>query len=78
MQITLRATGIIREKFPNKQEKIVVMLDEPLSVQQILTDQLGIDVAGLAAIIVNGQCRRRDYLPVDGDVVTLVPPLGGG
>ena len=78
MQVTLRATGIIREKFPDKQEIITVILDKPLTVQQILIDQLGVDTAILAAVIVNGRYRRMDYLPNDGDVVILVPPVGGG
>lgn len=78
MHVTLRGTGVIRNVFPGKQETINIKIDKPMTVKEILTEKLGIDPGILAAVIVNGQYKKRDYIPSEGDVIILVPPVGGG
>lgn len=76
--VFFKATGMIRYLFPAGQESVCIELDEPLPVKDILRTRLGIDPDMLAAVIVNGQSNKRDYVPANRDVITLVPPMGGG
>ncbi len=78
MKVIIRATGTFRERFPQGQDRVVVRLERPLPVKEILTEKLGIGTEGLAAVVVDGQYKSRDYVPADGEEVILVSPLGGG
>lgn len=78
VKVVLRATGTFRERFPPGQEAVTVCLERPQPVRQILAEKLGIDPDGLAAVVVAGRYRSRDYVPADGDEVILISPVGGG
>ncbi|KKM11674.1 hypothetical protein SY88_08145 [Clostridiales bacterium PH28_bin88] len=78
MEVTIRATGIVRDYFPPGQDRITVRLDRPLTVKEILVEKLGINPDVLMAVLVDGRYRSRDYVLAGGEEITLVPPLGGG
>ncbi len=78
MKITIKATGTMRRLFASGKDGVTVEIDSPKTVREILVEELGIDPGIVMAVIVNGQYRKRDYTPTDGDEITLVYPLGGG
>ena len=39
---------------------------------------IGVDPALVAFAIKDDQLKRLDYVPADGDVITLQPPVSGG
>ena len=47
------------------------------SVREIIAD-LGVPSGLVAFAVVDGNHKRLDYRPVDGEYVTLQPPAGGG
>jgi molybdopterin converting factor small subunit len=47
------------------------------SLREILA-AIGLDPALVAFALLNGQLKRLSYVPVDGDVITLQPPVSGG
>jgi sulfur carrier protein ThiS len=47
------------------------------SVRDILKD-LGLDPAFIAFIYVEGKVKTMDYVPTEGQNITLQPPVSGG
>lgn len=47
------------------------------SIKEILTD-LGVNPALVAFVYTEGKVRRLDYVPSDGQNITLQPPVSGG
>ena len=47
------------------------------TVEMILRE-LGIQVTGCGVVLVNGRVANRDRLLVDGDVLSILPLVGGG
>lgn len=47
------------------------------SVRDILKD-LGLDPAFIAFLYVEGKVRTLDYVPAEGQSITLQPPVSGG
>jgi len=47
------------------------------SVREILND-LGLDPAFIAFLYVEGKVRTLDYIPAEGQSITLQPPVSGG
>ena len=47
------------------------------SVKDILRD-LGLDPAFVAFVYVEGKVKNLDYVPTEGQSVTLQPPVSGG
>lgn len=78
VKVVFRATGTLRERLSPGQEAVVVCLERALPVKEILAEKLGIDPDGLAAVVVVGRYRSRDYVPEDGDEIILISPVGGG
>jgi molybdopterin converting factor small subunit len=54
-----------------------VETDEGKSVEQILTD-IGVDPAFVAFVYTEGKLKGLDYVPQDGQSITLQPPVSGG
>ncbi|MCL6636048.1 MAG: hypothetical protein K6T29_09855 [Peptococcaceae bacterium] len=78
VKVVFRATGTLRERFSPGQEAVTVYLERPQPVKEILVEKLGINPEGLAAVVVAGRYRSRDYVPEDGDEIILISPVGGG
>jgi hypothetical protein len=47
------------------------------SVRAILED-IGINPAFVAFLFIAGKVRNLDYIPHDGETITLQPPVSGG
>lgn len=47
------------------------------SIKEILTD-IGIDPAFVAFAYTGGKLKRLDYVPEEGQSITLQPPVSGG
>lgn len=47
------------------------------SIKEILTD-IGVDPAFVAFVYTGGKLKRLDYVPEDGQSITLQPPVSGG
>lgn len=54
-----------------------VETEEGKSIKEILAD-IGINPALVAFVYTEGKLRRLDYLPSDGQSITLQPPVSGG
>jgi len=54
-----------------------VEADPGKSVKDILKD-LGLDPAFVAFVYVEGKVKNLDYVPSEGQTITLQPPVSGG
>ncbi len=54
-----------------------VEIEEGKSIKEILTG-LGINPAFVAFVYTDGKMKRLDYIPIDGQSITLQPPVSGG
>ncbi|MDZ7263953.1 MAG: MoaD/ThiS family protein [candidate division KSB1 bacterium] len=79
MTIYLKSGGKLREKLkPNvDQYTRQVEVEVGLSLREIL-DRFEIPANQIAFAFVNGQFKRLDYQPKDGEIITLQPPVSGG
>jgi hypothetical protein len=78
MKVVLKVHGHLREFFPGQAERHEVALTGPLSVAEILREQLGVDPALVMAVVAGGRRRTRDYVPADGEELVLLSPAAGG
>ena len=51
--------------------------EEGKSIREILTD-IGVNPAFVAFIYTEGKAKGLDYIPSDGQNITLQPPVSGG
>ena len=79
MVIYLKAGGELRRRLcPDVDEYTRrVEVPEGKTLAEILTG-IGIDPGLVAFAVKAGELRRLDYVPSDGDVLTLQPPVSGG
>lgn len=79
MVITLRAGGLLREKLQPDLDAYSrrVEIEAGLSLAEILT-AIGLDPSLVAFAVKDGKMQRLSYVPSDGDVITLQPPVSGG
>jgi sulfur carrier protein ThiS len=75
MRIQLKLMGLLKDRTPPGGELEVVAGS---TIAQILAG-LGVPDQGVQALSVNGSIERdRQRVLVDGDEVTVIPPVGGG
>jgi hypothetical protein len=79
MKIFLRAGGQLREKLKPDVDHYTrqVEYEGEKSISEILK-LIEIDQSFVAFIYVNGQVRDFSFIPLDGQIVTLQPPVSGG
>jgi sulfur carrier protein ThiS len=79
MIIYLKAGGELRSKLKPDVDLYTrrVETDEGQSLKDILIG-IGINPAFVAFAYRDDKIKRLDYVPVDGDVITLQPPVSGG
>ena len=79
MTIYLKSGGKLKEKLkPNvDQYTRKVEVEGGLSLREIL-DRFEIPSEQIAYAFVDGNFKRLDYFPEDGQVITLQPPVSGG
>jgi hypothetical protein len=79
MVIYLKAGGMLRDALrPDVDQytrRVETEAGKPLS--EILTS-IGIDPALVAFAMKDGELKRLGYVPSEGDVITLQPPVWGG
>lgn len=74
MDITVKLFATFREG----REKVIRMeLPEGTTAGYVI-DSLGIDRAEVAILLINGRDRGFDTELVQGDLMALFPPVGGG
>jgi len=79
MVIYLKAGGELRTKLKPDVDDYTrrVETEAGKALKDILTG-IGINPAFVAFAFKDGQMKRLDYVPLDGDVITLQPPVSGG
>ena len=78
MEVTIKVAGGLLNYMPGKQGTLVLRLEEPMAVKDIIQQKLGLNPAVVVAVMVNGQRQEKDYLPKDGEELFLIPPVSGG
>jgi len=79
MIIYLKSGGKLREKLKPDVDQYTrrIEVTEGLSLKEIL-EQFQIPPEQIAFAYVDGHFKRLDYHPIDGQVITLQPPVSGG
>ncbi len=79
MIIFLRSGGKLRDRLKPDVDQYTrrVEVEGDQSLRDILND-IGVPDSLVAFAFSNGKFERLDYHPVDGDVITLQPPVSGG
>ncbi len=76
MKLTIRLHGVLTRLLEGRDSLTVEMA--PGSAVQDLLAQLGVDPRELWFHVVNGEMATPDTTLHEGDIVDLVPPIGGG
>lgn len=79
MIIYLRSGGKLRDRLKPDVDQYTrrVEVEGDQSLRDIL-NEIGVPDSLVAFAFSNGKLERLDYHPVDGDVITLQPPVSGG
>lgn len=75
LSIVLIPVGLLK-KYVSDQERVSVS-DRGRTVFELLTE-VGIPPALVAIVLIEGRQVMKDYVPQSGDVVKLIPLMGGG
>jgi len=77
--IFLRSGGKLRDRLKPDIDQYTkrVEVEGDQSLRDIL-NEIGVPDSLVAFAFSNGKLERLDYRPVDGDVITLQPPVSGG
>ncbi len=79
MVIYLKAGGELRRRLRPDVDEYTrrVEVREGQTLAEILTG-IGVDPRLVAFAVKEQELKRLDYVPADGDVITLQPPVSGG
>jgi len=79
MVIYLKAGSKLRERLNPDVDYYTrsVETEEGKSLREILSD-IGVNPAFVAFAYTGGKLKRLDYIPTDGETITLQPPVSGG
>lgn len=79
MQVELRVFSGLEKYLPRKRfgEPVPVDLPERSTLRDLL-QQTGIPEEQVFTVLVNGRHQSLDYVPAEGDRISLFPPVGGG
>jgi sulfur carrier protein ThiS len=79
MVIYLKAGGELRSRLKPDVDHFTrrVEIEEGQNLKEILI-RIGIDPAFVAFAFKDEKVKRLDYVPLDGDIITLQPPVSGG
>ncbi len=79
MVIYLKAGSELRERLKPDVDHYTrrVETEDGKSISEILID-LNIDPAFVAFAYINSKFEKLDYVPNDGQIITLQPPVSGG
>jgi len=73
--VTLMPVGLLK-KYVAGRERLVVPAQDQTVAELLL--EVGIPSALVAIVMVQGRQVMKDYVPRAGDVVKLIPLMGGG
>ena len=73
--VEITPVGLLREYIGNRETRIVT--GEGQTIAEVL-EALGIPAVLVALVLINGRQELKNYVLQDGDVVKLVPLVGGG
>jgi molybdopterin synthase sulfur carrier subunit len=59
-------------------DKIQIMDLQEGTTPESIVDELGIDVKDIAILLINGRDGEINSTLIDGDVLAIFPPVGGG
>ncbi|MFV0466032.1 MAG: MoaD/ThiS family protein [Lachnospiraceae bacterium] len=74
MIITVKLFATLRE---NREKIQNIELEENTTIEEVI-ERLQLPADEIAIIMVNGIGKKRDTNLVNGDVLALFPPVGGG
>jgi sulfur carrier protein ThiS len=79
LQVELRVFSGLEKYLSHKRfgEPVPVELPEGATLRDLL-QKMGIPEEQVFTILVNGRHQSLDYIPGEGDRVSLFPPVGGG
>lgn len=79
MVVYLRSGGLLKEKLKPDVDAWTRRVEVPdgLTIGEIL-DSIQVPAALVAFALSDGRVRRLDHKPVDGERITLQPPVAGG
>lgn len=77
VRVVLNVIGHAREFFPGKASRHEISLPAPMKVRDIL-DYIGVKPELVMHVFSSGAARTKDYVPADGEELTLVSPPSGG
>ena len=79
VEVFLRSGGKLRDRLQPDVDHYTrrLVVDGSPTLREILAT-LGVPDGLVAFAFADGKLRRLDYVPVDGDVITLQPPVSGG
>ncbi len=78
MKIKIRLHGHVAALLEQDIDGLEIESDNPLTVAELLEEQLDVNPMLFAAVVVDGQSRSTDYLLDDDAEVLLVSPAAGG
>ncbi len=76
-KVTLLVYGHGSEFFPGKKSRVEVEAPPAASVNDIL-DAIGVNRNLVMFVVSKGVRKDRDYVPLDGEEITVVSPPSGG
>jgi molybdopterin converting factor small subunit len=78
MRIHIKLMGALRNKLPNTQGSTELEIESGATVDSVL-EKLDLPAGRVHLVMVNGEMEHdRARLLVDGDEMTLFPPVAGG
>jgi molybdopterin synthase sulfur carrier subunit len=78
MRIRIKLVGALRNKLPESQGSTQLEVESEATVTSIL-EKLGLPAGRVHLVMVNGEMEHDRARPlVDGDELTLFPPVAGG
>jgi hypothetical protein len=79
MLISVRAGGELNRFLKPNIDEYTMQIETPdgVTIGGII-GLLGIDIKLVALVHTRGKVQRFDYVPQDGEVITLQPPVSGG
>jgi molybdopterin converting factor small subunit len=78
MRIRIKLMGALRNKLPNTQGSTELEIESGVTVDSVLK-KLDLPAGRVHLVMVNGEMEHnRARLLIDGDEMTLFPPVAGG
>jgi hypothetical protein len=79
MLISIRAGGELKNLLKPNLDQYTMQIEVPagVTIGDILSI-MGIKIELVAWVHTKGKIQRLDYVPEDGEIITLQPPVSGG